>query len=382
MRHPQKSVRTAEQERIDVLAEVARKSARVFRPAREVLRTVRAVPTIFPQLDFALRVGGWPIERIATLSGPSAEGKSSCANGIGLSFLRRGHFYKLIDAERSTPVEWLATWFGADVDSPAFSASRPETYEAAVDEVREWATVIGKARAKGQLPPDTSGLVVVDSIRKLVPKGFVDKVAKAASEKTGVDGFGGRGAQIKAALHAAWLDELVPLLEQTGTALIFITRESENVGAGLWEPDFKITGGKALVYDASLVLRIERSWVYGPGAEGERKPVYGERHRVTVTKSKVSRKEGKTLFAQFHTSNGVFTPEGFDLARDLVDLGKTLGVIKASDGGGWLSWQGCRWNGEHSAVRKLYAEPAKLAALDVEVRARFADADVVSGVVT
>ena len=74
------------------------------------------------------------------------------------------------------------------------------------------------------LPLTTSALIAIDSIRKLVPKKLFDELAKAekadsgdkpkgrfAKKPKGVDGYGGRAAQLKAALNAAWMDELVPL---------------------------------------------------------------------------------------------------------------------------------------------------------------------------
>jgi len=373
-----KTERESSDARFRALAAVAGKSS-AFRRPREVLRRVRAVPTIFPGVDAALRVGGWPIDRIATIHGPSNHGKSIFAAGLGISFLQRGHFFKLMDAERTTSITWYETLAKSVgninlADAVGFSASRPDSYEDAVEEIREWCTAIGEAKAKGQVPADTTGLVVVDSLRKLVPKKFFEKVNNSQKSDGSVDGFGGRAAQMKAALNAAWLDELVPLLDGTGTALIFIARESEDVNADAndkkWGRDFKVTGGKAIIFDASLVIRIERDgWVYGPGPEGAKKPVYGERHRVTVAKTKISGKDDKTQVAHFHTSNGELVPEGFDLARDVLALACEAGVVTKTSG--WLSYAKRRWNGDNQAVKWFVANPEALAELEAKVRATF-----------
>src|SRR5690606_8630504 len=74
-----------------------------FRPAAEVLRHIESVPTIFPQYDAAVRVGGHPISRFTLIHGPSNEGKTVFTQGLGRSFLERGHFFALADAERTTP---------------------------------------------------------------------------------------------------------------------------------------------------------------------------------------------------------------------------------------------------------------------------------------
>lgn len=382
---PKKSERSTAELRLDAMRKVVAKSS-AFKPARQVLKRVRAVPTIFPGSDNMMRVGGWPIDRVVTLHGESGKGKSLYANGLGLSFLQRGHFFKLIDAERTTPITWVEHLFAEYADHVGFSAMKPRTYEDAVKEVREWCNVIGNAKAKGDLPQDMTGLVVVDSIGKLVPTNFFDKIAKSLADSDGqskgrrpnqktigVDGFGGRSGQIMAGLHKAWLNELVGLLDDTGTAMIFITRESVDVEADFLAKaqgrDFKVTGGLSVKYDASILARVQQAgWVYGPGPEDKAKPVYGERHRISVTKTKIAGKEGKVQQGVFHSSNGVLVPQGFDRARDVLVLAKDFGIVK---GTGWLSWAKNKWNGEHNAVKALTAKPDLLVELEAVVRARF-----------
>ena len=97
---------------------------------------------------------------------------------------------------------------------PYFLAKRPNTYEETVNAVREFVDGVAAMRRDGELPDSASGLVVVDSLRKLVPEDIIAKIKRfgAQGEKGSVDGMGGRAAQIKAAMHAAWLDELTPRL--------------------------------------------------------------------------------------------------------------------------------------------------------------------------
>lgn len=366
---------------LDAMAKVASRFE-AWRPALEVCTSVRAVPTVFAQLDEITRVGGWPIERFGLVHGPSNEGKTAFLIGLMLSFLLRNHFAALVDAERTTPKPWLVTQMGELATHPGFSAIRPTSYEATVDAVRQWCTTIGDAKAKGEIPPDTSGLVVVDSLRKLVPKKLLATLMKEGSEEQegkggkrgpkqrGIDGFGGRAGQMKAALNAAWLDEMVPLLGQTGTAMIVVARESENPDAGPWDPDdFKVTGGKAIYYDSSMVIRVVREgWLRNVDDQGEARDV-GERHRIEVRKTKVGHKEERVPFGFFHTSNGVITPAGFDRARDVLELAKRIGVVT---GTGWLSWGDTRLGqGEPNALRRLYADATLLDAIEADVRGRF-----------
>jgi RecA/RadA recombinase len=347
---------------------------KAFRPAREVLSRVRAVPTIFHQFDHATGVGGLPIERFMLLHGPSSHGKTTFAIGLMKSFLERDHFVLFIDAERTTPITWVDQMMGSELAShPGFFAKRPKSYEETVDDVRAFAHTLAEARDAEEISPETSALIVVDSLRKLVPENIMKKIAKDDG-KGGVDGMGGRAAQIKAAMNSAWLDELVPLLEDTGTGFIAIARETEDPAADVWAKrfgnDYKVGGGKAVYYDASLVMRVERAAYVGEKAEdGSRGETYGERHRVTIRKTKIAGREDRQTVCYFHTSNGVLVPTGFDTARDLVELAESFDIIESK--GAWLKWGQHKWNGRHAAVKKLSAEPAQLAQLGEEVRAKF-----------
>lgn len=353
----------------------AAKSFKSFRPARETLKRVRAVPTVFPQLDHATRVGGWPIDRVAVIHGVSNEGKTLLMHGIGLSFLQRGHIYALIDAEMTTPITWLENLYGAYADADTFLASRPKSYEEAVDDVRRLCTTVHDLRSTGKVPPDTTALIVVDSIRKLVPEDLIARIKKsgASGDKGSVDGFGGAAGRMRAGMNAAWLDELVPLVYHAGCAITFIARESEDPNADardkMFGNDWKMSGGKALEFDSSLIARVKRDDWIRSSAGDYKSPVIGERHRVDIRKTKVAGKQDKIARSYFHTSNGVASPEGFDRARDVLELASRLEVVRTS--GSWLTWGKYRWQGEARAVDKLRADPEVMAELEAAAREKF-----------
>ncbi len=355
----------------------------VFRPAREVLRRVTAVPTIFPQFDHAVGVGGLPLERFMLIHGPSNEGKTILTHGLMLSFLKRAHFAVFIDAEYTTPITWLETLMGRFADHERFLAFRPTTYEETVDAVRDFAKTLVRLRLEGKVEPDTSALIVVDSIRKLVPKNLLAKIT-AGTDKGGVDGMSGRGAMIKAAMNAAWMDELVPLLAKSNISMVVIARETDDPEADAndrrYGGGFKVGGGKAIYFDSSLVMRVERvGWVYEkPRAKGDedyvKQAAIGERTRITISKTKVAQKEDKVQIAYFHTSNGTLMPEGFDTPRDVVELAERFGIVKVS--GSWyvMTFDGAesKHQGKMNLVRALHENPALFDALSRDVRAAFA----------
>ena len=322
-------------------------------PAAKVLNEVVAVPTRFISFDWATRVGGMPTERFVVVHGPSSHGKTSFCHGIGSSFLQRQHFYWFIDAEYTTPIGWLRGLMGEVSNSPLFVASRPKSFEQTALNTRKFLHNIIEGKKSGKIDPSTRALICVDSIRKLVPESILAKMtAELKKEKldNGIDGFKGRAGMIKAAMNAAWLDELIPMLAEAGATMIAITRESQNTSTDMFATDWKMTGGNALEFDSSLIIRVERdAWM--KNGTGEDAEVIGERHRLTIRKTKVGGKEGKNTLAWFHTSNGVDSPEGFDEASDLLFMAKKFGIVQAS--GSWLAYGDRKWHGERQLLHAL-----------------------------
>lgn len=349
-------------------------------PARIILTNVRAVPTRFCQVDFATRVWGWPIQRCAVVHGPSNEGKTAFVLGLCGSFVSAGGVAKYDDAERTTTSKWATELLGEGIAlNDRFMATRPDSYEKCVDESRAWHKAVREAREAGELPETASGIQIVDSLRKLVPEDILAKIKKegAGGAKGSVDGMGGRAAQIRAALNSAWLDELVPLTDTCGTAWLAIARESEDPDADLWDKkfgnDYKVQGGKGVVYDSALRTRIERDgWVTIP--DGDKKKIIGERHKVSILKTKVGGKEGRATVAYFHTSLGVTSPVGFDRARDVVELAEKFGIVESGTGGTF--WKGSRFRSYEKLVEALTACDGDREEMEDAVRARFTDEEV------
>lgn len=338
-----------------------------WRPATEVLTRVRAVQTCLPAVDMATRVNGWPLERFTLVSGPSGDGKTYLVHGIGLSFLQGDHFYGLMDAERTTPVTWLETMMPGMTTHPGFVALRPDTYEDAVDAARRFCLGIAEARDKKQIPPETTGVLVVDSIRKLTPAGMLEKLQKEFNDKGGIDGASGRAGQIKAALNAAWVDELIPLLHNTGTAMVVIARETYEQAGRFTRR--KIGGGKALYYEASIEARVTADVV--KDASGH---VVGERHMVKVGKTKVSSVE-ETGWFNTRTAEHPRGP-GFWPARDVFELAMRLGVVVKRTRKKTTCWvvddgEVLSGSTEHEVIDVLEDEPERMAELEALCRTRF-----------
>lgn len=343
------------------------------RPAFEVLRKVKGVPTIFPFLDLQTKLGGWPIERPALVHGPSNMGKSALCLGLVKSFLERDHFAMWIDAEYTTDSRWLNML--KVPKHPGFSAKRPKSYEEAVEVVHEWATTIADKREAGDLPEDMSGICVVDSIGKLSPENLMKDLFKAtrADEadrvgKKGIDGAGGRAGQILAKMNNAWMNQLVPLMGTTGMCIVIIAREYENSDTSPWAEEFVVAGGKNINFDSSLTLRVSRGEYIKQG-EGKDAKMYGERHKVTIRKTKIGRKEDKRPEAYFNSSNGMLegVPAGFDTVRDYLETAIEIGLVEQK--GAFFHFGAVKLGqGEHKVVQRLYAEPVLYESLRLAVR--------------
>jgi RecA/RadA recombinase len=385
--------RAADESRMENLMAVAA-AFQGFRPAHQVLERVQAVPTVMIQYDHATRVGGHPTKRISLIHGPSGEGKTYATLALVRSFLRVDNPALFIDAERTLEEAFARMVLGDAYEHPLFHPHIPSTYEDTVRQVRVWCNTVKKLRDAGKLAKNACGLVVVDSIRKLVPEDQWNKITKLAKKEGDKDKVRDRSAQIKAMMNAAWCDELIPLLEQTGCTMVIIAREADDPNADIRAKmagyGYKVGGGAALYYDASLDIRIERaSFVSKENLDkqgNKTKPtIYGERHRVTIKKSKIAGKEDRVTVCYFHTSNGILVSPGLDAARDVLELAKRFEIVRApgakkgakkkTGGGGWLSWGNHRWQGEHAAVKKLTAEPELLASLERAVREKFKQAN-------
>lgn len=327
-------------------------------PASDILKKVVVVPTLLPQMDHALRIGGLPLQRTTIVHGPTHEGKSSLCLVLIASFLARKHMGCLIDAERTTTIDWVRGMVGKLADDKVrFKAGRPDTYEETILMVRKWLKALRTAREEGLVDEDTGGILVVDSLRKLMPEGELEMIM---GEK---DATAGRSGQRRAQMNAAWFDELVPMLDHAMAAAVVIAREMEDTSGDVWAKrmgmDWKLGGGKSVGFEAAVAMRVMRQSYTKRGDE-----IVGERHKVMVWKNKCAGKDGRNTLWYFHTSNGVDCPEGHDPIRDYAELGEKLGL--SPDGS---SFAGTKFRGRDAMIKALREKPEMMAELEKQVRA-------------
>lgn len=306
-------------------------------PSAQVIDSVRAIRSIFPDFNRGTRVGGVPLSRIITVHGQTHGGKSAFVIGLLKSFIDAGHYGGLIDAEHATAKQFLEQLMGrALTEIPNLLADRPSSYEETITKTDAFLKWVGD---KVKLDPSVCSILVVDSINKLVPERELEALKKSGDD---IDKGWGRG---RANMNQAWLDHLVPLLAAANCTLVLIAQEREEKNAKPWDiPTVK--GGKAVLYDASLICRVSKAEPLRDGPDKD-SPIIGFRHRCRIWKSKVGSMDGFHTDVAFHMSNGKLVPPGFDTARDVLHVARALEIIETS--GSWLSWGKRRWQGEKKA---------------------------------
>lgn len=334
--------------------------------ASDALERVTAVRTIFPDFNLGTRIGGLPTKRIMTVHGPTHGGKSAFVLGLERSFVDADMPGALVDAEHSTPKDFIDNLFGRDIDDIGhFFADRPSSYQETIEKVDAYLKWVGEIR-KGTKDkpghPELASILAVDSVNKLVPDRELEQLSKSGDN---LDKGWGR---YRAAMNQAWLDHLTPLLGAANCAFVVVAQEREQKDAKPWEIP-QVKGGAALLYDASLIGRVSKAEPLRDGADDDKKaPIVGFRHRVRIWKSKVGAMDGFHTDIVFHLSNGALVPAGFDTARDALHVGRKLDIIDVS--GSWLSWKKRRWQGERKAHIAIANDPELLAELLAEINIR------------
>jgi RecA/RadA recombinase len=324
--------------------------------AAEVLDRTRAIRTVFPDFNRKVKVGGLPVRRIHTISGPTHGGKTAFIGGLIRSFVDAGHLANYIDAEFATPLDFFEDLLERKLtDTPNLLGDRPSCYEETIDKVDTFLNYVIKKRREDN--PNLASLIVVDSINKLVPTRELEKLRKEGGDA--IDKGWGR---LRAQYNQAWLDHLVPLLNKAECAFVVIAQEREDQAQQGWGafPEHKVKGGAALEFDASLLIRVSKGTMIRMSSDPSSEPI-GFKHKITIRKSKVASLDGRTTTCEFHLSNGKLVRFGFDMARDALEVGTELGIVKAS--GSYLSFAKHKWQGINRAVEKLTNDRNQLRAL-------------------
>jgi RecA/RadA recombinase len=321
--------------------------------ARDQIKPEVALPTIFESFNWATMIGGVPLKRIFTITGPTSHGKTGFVLGLARSFLDRGLPVLYIDAERSLEKDFVEIILGGPVSSfPHLFVPEDMRYYrhavAATDEfmakVRDWRDQCETEEERARF----GGLVIVDSITKLAPESEIGDVlgttltqGKATDAAKALEK--GRAGQRRANTNQTWLDRLTGQANYSNCSVAVIAQERRYLD-GMGRERYKPKGGDALLYDASLVIRVRKAGATGRRMNG--KILVAQEHLIEITKSKVARlDEGYKSVASYWWSTGDGeVPMGLDPLRDLFETAKTAGAIVAA--GSWYSFDDVKLQGD------------------------------------
>ena len=285
----------------------------------ENVQQVEVIPTGSIALNAALGVGGYPKGRIIEIYGPESSGKTTLAIHAIAEAQKAGGIAAFIDAEHAFD-RFYASKLGVDVDN--LWISQPDNGEQALE------------IAEQLIRSSAIDIIVIDSVAALTPKAEIE--GDMGDNKVG----------LQARLMSQALRKLTSAISKTNTTCIFINQLREKIGVMFGNPE-TTTGGNALKFYASVRLDIRRATQLKDGEE-----VIGNQTRVKVVKNKVAPPFRKAEF-------DIMFGEGISRAREVIDLGAELGIIKKS--GSWYSYNDTKLGQGRDASKQVIQDNPELA---------------------
>jgi recombination protein RecA len=273
-------------------------------------------------LDAALGVGGLPLGRIIEIYGPESSGKTTIATHVIAEAQKKGLRCAIIDAEHAFDAPY-ASALGVDVD---------ELYINQPDYGEQGLEIADRIIGSGKF-----GVVVIDSVAALVPKGELE--GEMGDSKMG----------LQARMMSQALRKLTGKVAQNKCMLIFINQLREKIGVMFGNPE-TTTGGNALKFYASVRLDVRRS------ISAQNSVMNGDMKVGNLTTVKVLKNKVAPPFrsAEFDILYG----EGIDTIGEILDAAVTKKIIQKS--GSWYSYNGDKIGQGREGVRQLLKDNDEL----------------------
>ena len=251
--------------------------------------------------------GGLPKGRPILLHGPESTGKTTLSLVMCRAAVNRGGYVAYVDAEHAIDPRW-ARRFGLDFEGEQhFFLVQPRDAEEALNAIIKM--------VKLPHPDDKErglfDVIVLDSVASLVTK------AQLAGEV---------GDHVVAGVARAmtqFLANVAKPLAESGTSLILINQERDNIGGGPYAAPTRLPGGKAQRYYATIRAAMRSQGDAYTNAHGE---IIARTFRLSTKKNKVS-EPGRAAEVKVYLDTG--EPDYFE---EMAVIGKELGVFTRENG--------------------------------------------------
>jgi recombination protein RecA len=291
---------------------------------------VQSISTGSLGIDLALGVGGLPRGRITEVYGPESSGKTTLCLHVIAEAQKTGAACAFVDMEHALDPTYAAK-LGVDVNG--LYISQPDTAEQAL-EICE--TLIRSSAFE---------VIVLDSVAALVPKAEIEGE------------MGDSHVGVQARLMSQALRKMSGAISHSNCVMIFTNQLREKVGVVYGSPEVT-TGGRSLKFYASVRIDIRRIQTIKVGEND-----IGNRVRVKITKNKVSPPFREAEF-------DIMFDEGISKTGDIIDIGVAIGVIEKK--GAFLRYgETLLGQGRENAKNFLKANPATMAQIEAEIRAKY-----------
>jgi hypothetical protein len=320
------------------------------------------VPTRFLGYNRANRTGGSPTSCISLIHGPSQGGKTAFLLGLCSSFQAQGHFAFFADAEHTVEKK-LPIYCRVDPNQLPYLA--PRTYEQTTKAIEKLISNFEKGRDKGVIDKNRCLLIGVDSITKLVPEEELKELSKV-----------GKGYPLRAMMNTAWLDKLTPVVGSLPIHFAVLAHEKVKLDAAPFEKKYTIKGGRTLVYDSTVAIRIQNEKSHRITVGGKRVEV-ARIHKGVIEKNKMGICHEMFRFVMGMGKHGY--PIGIDPIGEIVEEAKLRGEnspIVRKTNGKWVYGTDHLCTGDEKFKSYLRERPEFVDRLYAEFNATAIDLDV------
>lgn len=258
-------------------------------------------------LGFDLPLGGGiPYGNIITMAGPFASGKTTLASSLIKKYQddNPDKTCIFIDVERGFNAEFQASITGLDLSKLLYIVPSGLSAEQILDMITDFQQT------------DNVGAIFLDSIPALIPGEVME---------TGFERDLGLRATVAKKLYP-FMARMADLVKQKGNIFCCISQVRSKPVMGSPVPAIEISGGDALKYYSSLILRFaKRTWTKGDKVDLTKSDdCDGFRVRFSVYKSRI---------ADVRKANGFITyryGKGIDYDFDNLEVALTYNLIERS----------------------------------------------------